>query len=296
VKVLHVVREKGGGIGRYLSVLEKLGEEIWEVSSMGLPPSGYDVLVVHGVIPEVVGIGVSKAYYFHGLRSISRRLILGLPEINPLNLFKLVRFRRYLKNFDLFLFPTDSMRRKATEIYGVDGVVLPLPFPGEIPKGTVIPYGRTLLWVGRDAWIKGYDTLLEMASALDDWKFVAVGVDKGGPPNVDARGYVDRETLERLYVEATFLLITSYYESFSYAALESMAAGTPVLVLERAGGAAEMVKRVGLGRTFADVDALISYLRAYRGESFTSKGGWKLLSPHSHLKRLRTILNENLNV
>jgi len=53
VKVLHVVNRKKGGIGRYLSVLEEIGERVWEVGTMGIPTGDHDVLVVHGVVPEV---------------------------------------------------------------------------------------------------------------------------------------------------------------------------------------------------------------------------------------------------
>jgi len=183
--------------------------------------------------------------------------------LNLLNLMKFYRFKRFIGRFDLVLFPTEAMREKAKEIYGIDGEVLYLPFPDRISETAVIPEGRTLLWVGREAWIKGYllwvgreawikgyNTLLALARGLPGWEFVVVGVDKGGPSNLKALGRVGRERLSDLYREATFLLITSYYESFSYVALESMAAGTPVLVLERAGGAAEIVEKVGMGRVF----------------------------------------------
>ncbi len=292
MRVLHVVNRKGGGIGRYLSILEGMGEEVWEVGTMGVPAGDYDTLVVHGVVPEVAYLPGKKVYYFHGLRAVSPKILRGRREFNPMNLIKFHRFKRFLSRFDLVLFPTEAIRGKAKEIYGVDGEVLYLPFPDRIPESTVVPEGKTLLWVGREAWIKGYDTLLTLVRSLPGWEFVVVGMHREGPSNLKALGRIGRERLNALYREATFTLITSYYESFSYVALESMAAGTPVLVLERAGGAAEIVKKVGLGRVFKDTEALASYLRSYRGERFTSGDVGDTFSPHAHLKRLKEILRK----
>ena len=291
MRLLNVVRRKGGGIGRYLSILESLGEEVWEIEGKGPPPKGYDLVVVHGVVPEVARHPAPKLYYFHGLRAVSPRILEGRWEFNPLHIGRLWRFKRYLRTFSAFLFPTEAMREAARRIYGVDGEVIPLPFPQGIRPVEVVPEGRMLLWVGREAWIKGYETLLSMAEALPEWDFVAVGVGRKGktPPNLKSLGRVPAEDLGRLYREATFTLITSRYESFSYVALESMAAGTPVLVLERAGGAAEMVRRIGPGRVFPTVEGMVRYLKGYAGERFVGRGSGSLLSPEKHLKALYSV-------
>ncbi len=291
MRLLHVVRERGGGIGRYLSILEALGEEVWEVEGGGPPPKGYDALIVHGVVPEVADYPAPKVYYFHGLRAVSPRILYGRWEFNLLNLWRLRRFKRYLKGFSAFLFPTEAMRGTARRIYGVEGEVLPLPFPQGVKPVEVVPKGRLLLWVGRGAWIKGYDTLLSIAGRLPQWRFKVVGIEKGRgvPPNVEVLGRVPTGALGELYGEATFTLITSRYESFSYVALESMAVGTPVLVLRRAEGAAEMVRRIGPGRVFGTDDEMVRYLRTYSGERFVGRGSGSLLSPERHLKALHSI-------
>ncbi len=291
MKLLNVVRKKGGGIGRYLSILESLGEEVWEIDEKGPPPKGYNLLVVHGIVPEVARHPVPKLYYFHGLRAVSPRILEGRWEFNPLHLMRFRRFKCYLRRFSALLFPTEAMRGTARRIYGVDGEVLPLPFPQGIRPVEVVPEGKMLLWVGREAWIKGYDTLLSLAEALPEWDFVVVGVERKGeaPPNLKSLGRVPAEELGRLYREATFTLITSRYESFSYVALESMAAGTPVLVLERAGGAAEMVRRIGPGRVFPTVEDMVRYLKGYAGERFAGRGSGSLLSPERHLKALYSV-------
>ncbi len=297
MKLLHVVRKRGGGIDRYLSILETLGEEVWEVERRGPPPRGYDLLVVHGVIPEIAHHPATKMYYFHGLRAVSPRILSGKWEFNPIHIARFRRFRRYLSLFSALIFPTEAMRETARRLYGVDGEVLYLPFPREIEPVEVVPEGRLLLWVGREAWIKGYDTLLSVAARLPEWRFVVVGVGRGKkvPPNVEVLGKVPSDRLTDLYGEATFTLITSRYESFSYAALESMAAETPVLVLKRAGGAAEMVRKIGPGRVFGTVEEMVEYLRAYSGERFMGKGSGSLLSPGRHLKALYSLAEMVLN-
>lgn len=54
-------------------------------------------------------------------------------------------------------------------------------------------------------------------------------------PNIDIRGYVDDESLVRLYSNALFTFFPFTEEPFGYIPIESMACGTPVLTYRRQG-------------------------------------------------------------
>ncbi|NPA80427.1 MAG: glycosyltransferase family 4 protein [Thermotogae bacterium] len=287
MRLLHVVAKRGGGVGRYLSIIERAGERIWEVGT-GPPPGGYDALILHGVVPHRLLPEGPKLLYLHGLRAVSRRIVLGEREFNPLHILKLLRFRRYLSGFSGFLFPSGAIRRRASRIYGVGGEVVYLPFDIPLPEGLrTVPRGGEILWVGRRSWIKGLDTLLQVAGRLPDWNFRVVGVEGESRGNVLFLGRVSHSDLLRLYARATFTLITSYYESFSYVVLESASQGTPILVLRRAEGAAEILRILGFGRVMDNANDLIDYLANYTPEEFSLRPVGEIFRVDGHLERLR---------
>jgi len=288
VKLLHVVKRRAGGIGRYLDLLESVGEKVWEVERDGLPPKGWSLLL-HAVVPEVVKLPNRKFFFMHGLRSVSRRMLEGKIEFNPKYLVKFIQFGRYLQNFEKILFPSFSMAETARRLYGVKGKVIYLPFEEGFPQKVRVE-GRTLLWVGREAWIKGLDTFEGLAEELSGWRFVVVGVTSGKSRRVEYLGRLSWVALKRLYRDSTFLLVTSRYESFSYVTLEAMSSGTPVLVLKRAGGAAELVEKVGLGRVFNTREDLKKYLMQLPQRNFILKIPHPSFLLQEHLKRLYAYL------
>ena len=93
---------------------------------------------------------------------------------------------------------------------------------------------RMILFVGRIGdQVKGFNQLLE----LPEVKYNIACVGKGKIPvkRTDITQYVNipmHELLD-LYRKASLLVIPSKYEAFSYAALEALTYGTPVLMSER---------------------------------------------------------------
>lgn len=88
-----------------------------------------------------------------------------------------------------------------------------------------------LLFVGRtDDPVKGIEHLYHLPEGL--YEIHCVG--KGTLDRTDFHQHIDisDEALARLYAEAALLVIPSKYEAFSYAALEAMSYGTPVLMSE----------------------------------------------------------------
>ncbi len=265
---LHVVNRMGGGYGTFLRSLMRRGERVWEVSSSDVPvnPSDITHLVLYGYMPDFpfhLFPNARRYYYFHGLRMLSCRMILGKKEINPLHFWRLRKFRQWLRNFDDYLSVSFAMREMARKFYGVDSKVV---HNGIEMKGENSPCPRIsrgyLLWIGRGAWVKGLDTFLQLMKSLPEFEGVVVGNVKpaGELPNVRFVGYV--EDLREVVCGAGAVVITSYFESFSYTTLEALMYGKPVLVLKRAAGAWEILQMLGLYRWgFDSTDKIARFVR-----------------------------------
>ena len=59
--------------------------------------------------------------------------------------------------------------------------------------------------------------------------------------NVIIHGFVDEETLNKLYCESCLYLMTSYTESFGFVLLEAMACGLPCIAFDSAQGANQII-------------------------------------------------------
>lgn len=86
--------------------------------------------------------------------------------------------------------------------------------------------------------------------------------DLGIADRVNFVGYVPREEIAQVYVNAHVFVLASYNEGMSVATLEAMAAGLP-LVVTRTPGTKELVQENVNGLLFdwADVDALTAHLK-----------------------------------
>ena len=100
--------------------------------------------------------------------------------------------------------------------------------------GTSFSKGEYVLYMGRIDDIKGLPTVVEMAKATPDLKFVLAG--QGDPsrylqsPNIEYVGPVHGTQRSKLFEGAMATLCPSrYYEPFCGVAVESMLCGTPVL-------------------------------------------------------------------
>ena len=122
--------------------------------------------------------------------------------------------------------------------------------------GSMRPERRPLelLFVGRFAFNKGIDVLLDVAYRLvreghgNDLHFKLVGdgpllaqyQQKGLPPNVQLMGRVDDPGLDQLYRECDALVLPTRFEGMPTVVLEAMARSCPVIVSD-VGATAELV-------------------------------------------------------
>ncbi|MGB9920508.1 MAG: glycosyltransferase family 4 protein [Moorellales bacterium] len=124
------------------------------------------------------------------------------------------------------------------------------------------PAEKIVFFVGRLVREKGAQVLLEAApqvlSACPQAKFVIAGEGPqkeelarqaqglGIGPKVYLTGYIDDQTLHKLYACAAVSVFPSLYEPFGIVALEAMAAGCPVVVSDT-GGLGEIVRHAETG-------------------------------------------------
>ncbi|MEO0225165.1 MAG: glycosyltransferase family 4 protein, partial [candidate division WOR-3 bacterium] len=249
MKVLHITNIKGGGIGTFLKILERKGEIIWEMKKQKEPPLNLDevdTIILHGYISNFNFEPFKnkiKIYYFQGLREVSKRMILNKFEFNPYHILKLIKFRNWLKNFDYFISVSFSMSFMAKKFYNVNSFILhsPLDFDS-LPKMERNKNENVLLWIGRNAWIKGLNRFLELMKLLPNYEGWVLGVEGKNYNNIKFFGYVNN--VYEFINKAKAIIITSYYEAFPFVCLESLYYGVPVLTLSSAGGAFEILQLV----------------------------------------------------
>ncbi len=293
---LHVVSRMGGGYGTFLKNLRSRGEVVWEVSSSPLPvqPARITHLVLYGYMPDFpfhLFPRSRRLYYFHGLRMLSRRMVLGKTEFNPLHLWRLKRFIRWLGNFHDYISVSFAMREAARGFYGVDSKVVHNGIEVDDYRPCSPSPGDYLVWIGRDAWIKGIDAFLDLMKRLPDKKGIVVGRVEPveAPDNVSFAGYVDN--LRDVICRAGAVVITSYFESFSYVALEALGFGRPVLVLKRAAGAWEILQMLGLyGWGFDTVDDMAEYIGQHPFIPFPERIDLSCFSFDSTYRKLMEVL------
>jgi glycogen(starch) synthase len=140
---------------------------------------------------------------------------------------------------------------------GVDATVYKKEFDRtEFRKRFASPEEKIVLYVGRLVYEKGVQTLVSAIPKIlsrVNAKFVVVG--DGGMKDHLMRqvanmrlthrimftGFLDEETLRKLYQIADVCVVPSLYEPFGITALEAMAANTP-LVVSNTGGLSEIVE------------------------------------------------------
>ena len=130
---------------------------------------------------------------------------------------------------------------------GVDPIDLPIEDRDEL-----LPSGQFILFMGRLAYIKGPDLLLEAFATIrqqyPDVSLVFAGPDFGMRLQLETRvsalgladrvvftGFLDESARWSAYRKATLLAVPSRSEAMSLVALEASAAGTPVLISDQCG-------------------------------------------------------------
>ena len=138
--------------------------------------------------------------------------------------------------------------------------VVKIPNATDVPAGlptspfTLHPSPLILLFVGRFAFNKGLDVLMDTAVRLvkegkgDLVRFRLAGdgplleryQQAGLPPNVELLGRVDDAQLDRLYAECAALVLPTRFEGMPTVVLEAMARARPIIVSD-VGATAELV-------------------------------------------------------
>ena len=149
---------------------------------------------------------------------------------------------------------------------GVDPIDLP------IEDDEFLPAGRFILFLGRLAYIKGPDILLDAFASISqqfpDISLVIAGPDFGMRSELAARvsdrgladrvvftGFLDDRARWTAYRKAALLAVPSRSEAMSLVALEAAAAGTPVLISDQC-GFADIASSAGAVVAPPDVEGL----------------------------------------
>jgi glycosyltransferase involved in cell wall biosynthesis len=156
--------------------------------------------------------------------------------------------RRASERPDAYLATSSAVAERISRFYGREATVIHPPvavgdFPSDAerdPKG--------FLWIHRLVPYKRPLEVAEAFRALPDLRLTMVGIgpleDKlraALPPNVELLGWVDRKRLTSLYGRAAGFIHVGE-EDFGISMVEALAAGTPVLAVDR-GGARDIVRR-----------------------------------------------------
>lgn len=198
-----------------------------------------------------------------------------------------------LRKAPAILANSTAVIREIEDAYGVEvgtrTSIVPHGTPDLLAQASLDPSGKAeqrrcagvikVLFAGRFEPRKGHDLALRVAAALqDDRRFTFVfagasldregarrtlaecGVDPSRLTNATFPGEVDRQALNRLFIECDVVLMPSRFESFGLVAIEGMSAGAPVLGLAR-GGLAEVISEGRSGMLFADDTAFITGAR-----------------------------------
>jgi glycosyltransferase involved in cell wall biosynthesis len=157
------------------------------------------------------------------------------------------RDRRAAARPDVYVAISTAVAERIATFYGREAVVVPPPVAvGDFPTdGDRDP--RRLLWVHR---LVSYKRPLEVAAAfreLPDLRLTMVGVGPlerklraALPPNVELLGWLPRRRLAGLFAGAGGFIHVGE-EDFGISMVEALAAGTPVLAVDR-GGARDIVR------------------------------------------------------
>jgi glycosyltransferase involved in cell wall biosynthesis len=146
----------------------------------------------------------------------------------------------------LYLAISTAVRDRIRRYYGRDSVVVGAPVDVDDITPTGTKDESMFLWVHRLVAYKRPDVVIEAFRDLP-YRLTMVGIGPLEqtlrarlPSNVELRSWVSREELVRLYEQAAgFIHIGE--EDFGITMVEALAAGTPVIALDR-GGARDIVR------------------------------------------------------
>ena len=225
--------------------------------------AGY--LLKHALGARLVAtIHATEAGRMHGIHNDLQRYISQQEWALTYEAYQVIVCSQYMHHeaLEQFGLPADKLHIIPN---GIDASKFDFEFdPVAFRRAYAADHERIVLFVGRMVPEKGAQVLIEavprVVSQVGDVRFVVVG--KGGfLEELKARaralgvqrvmtftGYVDDDTLLRLYRVADVDVVPSLYEPFGIVALEGMAARLPTIVAST-GGLAEIVDHTRTGLT-----------------------------------------------
>jgi glycosyltransferase involved in cell wall biosynthesis len=192
--------------------------------------------------------------------------------------------RKRLRNLDLgaarrvdgFIAISSAVRERIQDFYGRDSVVIHPPVDVTDFDGTIEKEPGHFLWAHRFVGYKRPELVMEAFRDLP-FRLTMVGVGPlreqlmhRRPDNVQIRGWVSREELAAHFARASgFIHIGE--EDFGITMVEALAAGTPVIALDR-GGARDIIRDEvdGLLLEEPDLETLRDAVRRLSGQSWNS--------------------------
>jgi glycosyltransferase involved in cell wall biosynthesis len=168
------------------------------------------------------------------------------------------RLKELLHRPDVILSNSEFTRRMLKKYFGVDSFVLYPPVDLQHFKPTTThPKREYFLSVQRVNWQKRILVQIEAFKGLNEKLKIAGGIGDKRPnsdllrlvedcDNIEILGGVEEDELPSLYTNAKATIQTGYYEDFGLVPIESMACGTPVIVVDE-GGFRETVHSPELG-------------------------------------------------
>jgi D-inositol-3-phosphate glycosyltransferase len=235
---------------------------------------GYDIIHSHYWLSAVAGMSLAREWdvphvtMFHTVERLKAQQYGNSASAEtPAGLVRIEYEGRIAACVDRISVSTEHEREQLRKLYGLPssrlsiipcGVDLRTFTPGTAAERCaarrMVAPGETpmLLFVGRLDPIKGLDLLLESVAAMQTpARLTIVGGNPQGDPEVERLrayaeelgiaervsfpGAVQPPELLNYYRAADALVVTSRYESFGLAAVESLACGTPVLATQVGG-------------------------------------------------------------
>jgi glycosyltransferase involved in cell wall biosynthesis len=247
------IRQRGHDPGRWRWLLPYMPHYFWR-----LDITGYEVVIssshacAAGVRTSPESLHVCYCYTpmrYAWMPEAERGRVQGVKGLALASLRGRLKAwdRRAAQRPDVYVAISTAVAERIARFYGRDAFVISPPVAiGDVPHD-VERDPTHFLWVHR---LVGYKRPLEVAAAfrdLSDLRLTMVGVGplerelrEALPPNVELLGWLPRERLARLYAGAAGFIHVGE-EDFGISMVEALAAGTPVLAVDR-GGARDIVR------------------------------------------------------
>lgn len=246
-------------------------------------------------LPMVATIHATEFGRHNGLHSDVSRYISGVEWELAFEAWKVIACSHYMRDQINYCFAT-PFEKMVVVPNGID----PSKFDHKFDKAAfrsayAAPDEKMLFFVGRMVREKGAQVLIEaFAKVLSQYNAAKLVIAGGGyrdhlveqaaalgiSDRVYFTGYIDDETLIRLYLSADIAVFPSLYEPFGIVALEAMAARVPVVVSD-AGGLREVVSHgvTGISTWANNADSLawgiLRMLRDEEGAGLMAENAWR---------------------